>query len=93
MQNALEKKNAQKEDMGERLHLFLKGLFESVVPKHLVRENSLVLEFAPQAALSPVLQLRVPEASRRRVILTLPASPYEPLSSVMYMGVWTSTGT
>lgn len=47
------KKNAQKEDMGERSHLFLKGLFESVVPKHLIRENSLVLEFIPHAALSP----------------------------------------
>lgn len=39
--------------MGERSHLFLKGLFESVVPKHLIIENSLVLEFIPHAALSP----------------------------------------
>lgn len=33
-------------------HLFVKGLFESVSPKRLMRENGLVLELIPHAAMS-----------------------------------------
>lgn len=59
-------------------HLFLKGLFEGRLPKHLLREDGLALELSPRAATS--LQVSGREASQSSVISSPPASPYEPLS-------------